>query len=279
MRIGFMDSGVGGLTVLGKAIRELPCAQFLYYADTGHAPYGTRSREQVLDMVHAIVEFLVDKGSDAIVLACNTATGIAVSSLRNRFALPVIGMEPAVKPAVENHCNHGKDAVLHKRILVLATPLTLQQEKFRDLVDKVDTDHIVDVLPAPSLVEYAENGIFSGTEVEGYIRHLFEGRDMQRVSAVVLGCTHFLYFRDLLIRILPPGILLIDGNEGTVRRLVSVLTETYGTAKVASCKNAGNSSCIDFYDTGHVPMAALKQNSYLKLLDGSVQQVKGEMQI
>jgi glutamate racemase len=151
-KIGFMDSGFGGITVLSEALRQLPRENFIYYADIEHVPYGTKEKEEVKKYVFEAVNFLIGKGIKALVVACNTATSIAVRELRSMYDFPIVGMEPAVKPAVEN--GNGK------RVLVLATALTLREEKFHNLVQRVDQEHVVDYLPFPEMVELAENMVF-----------------------------------------------------------------------------------------------------------------------
>ena len=114
MKIGFFDSGIGGLTVLSEALKRLPNHEYLYYADTDHAPYGPKPKEEVREYVFKAIEFLVNEGAQIIVIACNTATSIAVSELRQKYSIPIIGMEPAVKPAIESVENSTK------RVLVLS---------------------------------------------------------------------------------------------------------------------------------------------------------------
>ena len=123
MRIGIFDSGVGGLTVLNTAMKMIPHAQYIYYADLDNVPYGTRDKGDVRKLTHNAIEFLYDMGVDAVVIACNTATSTSVEHLRKSFDIPVIGMEPAVKPAIEN-TDTGK-------VMVMATELTLKEKKFK----------------------------------------------------------------------------------------------------------------------------------------------------
>ncbi len=217
MRIAFFDSGVGGLTVLREALKLLPRENYIYYADALNAPYGTKSKDEVRLIVKKAVEFLNARGIKALVVACNTATSIAIDDLRASFKFPVIGMEPAVKPAVEKNNGHGK------RVLVVATPLTLREEKFHNLVSRVDTQHIVDYLPMPELVLFAEKMIFDGEEVSDYIREQLSAFDLKNYGTLVLGCTHFPYFRKVFESIIPPGMDIIDGNYSTVRHMKNVL--------------------------------------------------------
>jgi glutamate racemase len=214
--IGLFDSGAGGLTVLAAAVRLLPRESFLYYGDTAHAPYGGRSAAQVRELSLAAGNMLYRRGCKALVVACNTATSAAVASLREELPIPVIGMEPAVKPALQRG----------GRVLVMATPLTLREEKFKRLCRQCGADaENVTVLPCPGLVEMVERGHTGGPEVEKVLRELFAAVELEGVSAVVLGCTHYLYLRGALAGLLPEGAEFVDGNGGTVRQLQRVLEQ------------------------------------------------------
>lgn len=217
MNIGFFDSGIGGLSVLREALAVLPNENYLYYADTDNTPYGTKTRDEVKKLAFKAVEFLASRRIKALVIACNTATSASVEDLRKKYDFPIIGMEPAVKPAVTKSLNGGK------RVLVLSTALTLREVKFQDLVARVDTGHIVDMLAAPKLVEFAERFVFEGVEVEAYLRELLPWDRITCYGTIVLGCTHFPFFRKALTRILPDSIDIIDGNRGTINHLHDVL--------------------------------------------------------
>lgn len=218
MKIGFFDSGIGGLSVLKEALTILPNENYIYFGDTDNAPYGIKSKDEVKKLTFEAVKFLVDHHIKALVIACNTATSAAVRSLREVYSFPVIGMEPAIKPAVEKNGDWGK------RVLTLATPLTLKEEKFQSLLSKFDTEHIVDMLPAPKLVEFAEKFIFEGPEVESYLNDILP-RDIEQYGTVVLGCTHFPLFKQVLTKVLPKNIDIIDGNRGTINHLYDILRE------------------------------------------------------
>ena len=211
MKIGIFDSGVGGLTVLHEARKALPGAHYLYYADTAHVPYGTKPKEEVKGYVFEAVRFLVAQGCEAVVIACNTATSVAIEDLRAAFALPIIGMEPAVKPAVEAHDD--------KRVLVFATELTLREPKFHNLVARVDNEGVVDYLSMQELVMFAEHFDFSDATVLPYLRRRLAGIDPVAYGHVVLGCTHFIYFRSQIQGLFPPDTVILDGNAGTVQHL------------------------------------------------------------
>ena len=211
--IGVFDSGVGGVSTLAALARELPGEQFLYFGDTLNAPYGTKTTEEVIACVRQVVKRLLSKNVKALVIACNTATGAAAAALRAELSIPVIGMEPALKPAEEAW--HGG------RILVMATPLTLKQDKFLNLMNRFGA-HAVP-LPCPGLMELVERE--DDTGARKYLEELFSKWDMNQVDAVVLGCTHYVFLKPMLRAMLPKRILLTDGNAGTARQLRRVLAE------------------------------------------------------
>lgn len=215
MLIGFFDSGIGGLTVLHESLKKIQNADYIYYADTHNVPYGTKTKEQVRDFVLNAAGFIRELGADVLVVACNTATSVAIEDLRQEFDIPIIGMEPAVKPAVENH--------IDKRILVTATELALKEEKLKKLISRLDCGDIVDLLPLTELVTFAENMTFDDPSVRAYLTKQFSRFDTSLFKAVVLGCTHFIYFRKVIKNILGPDIDIIDGNCGTVNRLIKTL--------------------------------------------------------
>jgi glutamate racemase len=217
LSIGFFDSGIGGITVLYEALKFIKDEDFVYFADTKHTPYGLKSREEVRELVFSAVDYIVSQDVKAVVIACNTATSVAIEDLRQRYSIPIIGMEPAVKPAVEK--TGGTD----KRVLVTATPLTLKEEKLKNLIDRIDNEHIVDLLPLPGLVDFAEQFEFNEAVVSRYLEDNFSPLDMNSYGTVVLGCTHFLFYRNLFRKLLPDHIDIIDGNIGTVNHLKHIL--------------------------------------------------------
>ena len=175
--IGVFDSGVGGISTLGAMVRLLPKEKFIYFGDARNAPYGTKTTGEVIDCVHGVVRELEKDGIKALVIACNTATGAAAAVLRAELEIPVIGMEPALKPAYEAE----KDG----SILVMATPLTLRQEKFIRLMEKYG-EHAVP-LPCDGLMELVEKE--DDAEAERYLETLFSAMNLDRVGAVVVAET------------------------------------------------------------------------------------------
>lgn len=227
MNIGIFDSGIGGISVLHQAMISLPKENYIFYADTDHVPYGTKNKEQIIDYVDRIMRFMIEYECKAVVIACNTATAAAAKVMRDRYPIPIIGIEPAVKPAVEQSAG--------KRVMVIATPLTIKEEKLKNLVDRIDDTHLVDLVPCPKLVEFAEKGIFNTQEVEDYIKETLSGYDMTQYGEFVLGCTHFNYFKDTYQKLFPKTVRMIDGNEGTINQLRRVL-ETKGMLEEADGK-------------------------------------------
>lgn len=217
MNIGIFDSGIGGLTLLTQARLSLPQENFIFYADTDHVPYGTKTKQEIISYVREVLQFMQKQDCKAVVIACNTATAAAAKVVREEFDFPIIGIEPAVKPAVAQS--------MGKRVMVIATPLTIKEEKLKNLVASVDDMHLVDLVAFPGLVTFAENHQFTGKEVEDYIKETLADYDMTQYSEFVLGCTHFNYFKDSYAKIFPKGIQLIDGSEGTINQLKRVLEQ------------------------------------------------------
>lgn len=212
--IGVFDSGLGGISVLRNMCAMLPAESFVYYGDNKNAPYGTRSEEEILDLAQEDVNFLLRYQVKAIVIACNTATSAAAKTLRETMDMPIIGMEPALKPA----------SLLRKTgiIAVLATPATLRQNKFRLLMQKYG-EHAVPV-PCAGLVEFVERGEIEGERLEAYLLKALEPFQNTQIDALVLGCTHYVFLKNTVQK-LWPGIPLVDGNDGTARQLKHVLEE------------------------------------------------------
>lgn len=212
--IGVFDSGLGGVSVLRNMSALLPKEDFIYFGDDKNAPYGTKSEEEILRLAIDDTSFLLQKNVKAIVIACNTATSAAANHLRETLSVPVIGMEPALKPASLNR----KEGVIG----VMATPATLKQKKFRLLYEKYG-DHAMPI-PCPGLMEFAEKGILSGEEIDVFLNKLLAPYRKYPLESVVLGCTHYVFLKAAISKALP-GVILYDGNDGTARQLRRVLEE------------------------------------------------------
>ena len=228
--IGIFDSGIGGLTVLYEAMRRLPGERFLFDADTEHAPYGTKEEAQVSLYADAQVRFLLEEGAEGIVVACNTATAVAIEELRAKYRVPIVGMEPAVKPALR--------MAVGQRVLVLATPITVREKKLHHLLEKYDEDHRADSLAMPGLVDFAEREEFDSVAVKAYLKDRFVALHPAEYGVVVLGCTHFGYFRPALRAFFSKETQIIDGNAGTIRQLARVMGLSM-TEEPVSSRNPG----------------------------------------
>lgn len=215
MKIGIFDSGIGGLSLLHQAMITLPDVHYMFYADVDNVPYGEKTSDEIREHVDHAIGFLIDKGCRAIVLACNTATSVAITYLRNKYKIPIIGIEPAVKPAVE-HCGD-------KRVMVIATPVTTHEAKLKNLILRYDSENRVDVVALPKLVRFAQNDEFNSPEVLNYLNNEFAAYDLSQYSQLVLGCTHFNYFKDSFAKLFPKDVDIIDGNIGVSNNLKNTL--------------------------------------------------------
>lgn len=237
MLIGIFDSGIGGITVLKKALELLPDAEYIYYADTKNVPYGVKQKHEVMNFVFSALDFLSKKDIRIAVIACNTATSVAISELRERFAFPIIGMEPAVKPAITN--NSGK------KILVLATSLTLRESKLEELISSLDKKQRIRKLALDELVMYAERFDFNSDEVVPYIKDKLSDIDFHEYETIVLGCTHFIYYSKIIQEVVGKHISIIDGNEGTVRNMIRTINRNMPIPE-NNCRKGK----ITFYSSG-----------------------------
>ena len=223
--VGVFDSGVGGISVLRDLRALMPDEDFIYFGDGANAPYGEKSSGEIRVLAWNVVEKLLDRGIKALVIACNTATAAAAPLIRERLDMPVVAMEPALKPA--SACAHGG------KVVVMATPLTLSLDKFKRLMSEYGRDALP--MPCPGLMDMVERGVVDGPEMDEYLAGVREKIGDVRVDAVVLGCTHYVFLRTAVERAFP-GAQVIDGNGGTARQLKRLLEER-GLAR-------GESGCV-----------------------------------
>ncbi|BBH44321.1 glutamate racemase [Pseudomonas sp. KU43P] len=214
--VGVMDSGVGGLSVLAEIQRLLPNESLLYVADCGHVPYGEKSPDYIRQRCRRIAEFFQAQGAKALVLACNTATVAAAADLRELYPdWPLVGMEPAVKPAAA--------ATRSGVVGVLATTGTLQSAKFAALLDRFANDVQVITQPCPGLVELIETGDLSSEPLrqllQGYVQPLLAAG----CDTLILGCTHYPFLRPLLATMVPADVAIIDTGAAVARQLQRLL--------------------------------------------------------
>lgn len=208
--IAVFDSGVGGISVLRHLRRHLPGERYLYFGDSANAPYGTRPTEQVRQLTLAAAEKLYrEYPIKALVLACNTATAAAVNTLRSIYPdRIIIGIEPALKVAAD-HFPGG-------RVGVMATEVTLREEKFDTLLHRFDRECTVAKIPAPGLVELVEQGLGDSPQAEALLRRILTPY-VGKLDALVLGCTHYPFASAPIARILGSETQLLDGGDGTAR--------------------------------------------------------------
>ena len=227
--IGVFDSGLGGISVVRQIVQDMPHERVLYFGDSANAPYGTKTPQEVRRLSFDIMERFMSQGVKAVVIACNTATSAAVNALRDHYDIPIIGMEPALKVA----CDRGDTAAgdgpaparhMPQHVIVAATPLTLREHKFAALMDRFKANNMISPQPCPDLVEIVESGRLCDHDlVMRTLHRYFDGYDLPSIDSVVLGCTHFVFYRDYFRELLPSTTAIIDGNRGTVRHLVMVL--------------------------------------------------------
>ncbi|MEN0105292.1 MAG: glutamate racemase [Pseudomonas sp.] len=216
--VGVFDSGVGGLSVLLEIQRLLPNESLLYVADSGHVPYGEKTPEFICQRSTVITDFLLEQGAKALVVACNTATAAAINELRAAYPqLPIIGMEPAVKPAAA--------ATRSGVVGVLATTGTLQSAKFAALLDRFASDVRVITRPCPGLVELIEAGQLHSEVTRDLLRSYVDPLLAEGCDTLILGCTHYPFIKPLLLELVPPSVSLIDTGMAVARQLQRLLGE------------------------------------------------------
>lgn len=215
--IGVFDSGVGGISVLKELRRQMPAEDYLFFGDNQNAPYGTKSPTEVLSLVRAGVERLLSHNAKEIVIACNTATAVAADEIRRLYpAVPIVAIEPAIKPAVLSASG--------KRVLLMATPLTLQTERVSRLSRRFESAAQIEVLPCDGLVELIEDGHLDDETLDAFLCRLFS-RLSTTPDAVVLGCTHYPHVLPALRRYFGDAVTFYDGGAGCARRARALLEE------------------------------------------------------
>lgn len=246
--IGVLDSGVGGVSVLKELISLMPNEDYIYLADSLNAPYGEKSMEEVREITLKNAEFLLSKGAKAIVIACNTATGAAAIALREKYpSVPIIGLEPAVKPA---SCGLGNHTVL-----VMATELTLKQPNFQKLLERFSNDANIISLPCPGLMEIVEDGDLEGERIDNYLEELFKTIDKTKIDSVVLGCTHYPHVKESILKALGRETEVFDGGYGAAKETKRRLEEA---GIIAESNEKGTVEFINTSNDEQKNMLALK---------------------
>lgn len=215
--IGIFDSGVGGLSVFREIVRILPEEKYIYWSDNAHCPYGEKSRDYIIDRARAVTSFLIEQGADIIVVACNTATAAAISTLREEFPIPFIGMEPAVKPAAQ--------ATRSGVVGVLATAGTLKATKYIDTRAKWAHDVKIVEHIGQGFVELVEKGSTSGPEAESIVEKSVRPLVEAGADTIVLGCTHYPFLADTIRKVAGTPVTLVDPAPAVAKHLMEVMQE------------------------------------------------------
>jgi len=247
--VGFFDSGLGGASVLREALRLLPNENYIYYGDNANAPYGDRTEDEITALTFRCAHRLVDMGVKAIVLACNTATATCINQIRSEFSIPVISIEPAIKPA----CSLPGTG----KVLMMATKATTHLERYLRLRQRMPDPERVINIPCPGIVERIESGRLGAEDYDDLFADYLAPYKGMEVDAIVLGCTHYIFIKDAFRRNaklhLTGNCQLIDGNEGTVRQLGRVLdarglVNNKGSGSVTFCTSGDRERLKPIFD-------------------------------
>ncbi|MDF2178846.1 glutamate racemase [Aliiglaciecola sp. CAU 1673] len=234
--IGVFDSGVGGLTVLSAIHQRLPNESLIYVADSGFAPYGDKPAQDIIKRAKSITDFLLSQGAKAIVMACNTATVVAASTLRQYCPVPIVALEPAIKPATQ--------LTTSKVIGVLATRRTLESPSVATLCERFGNGLDIRLQPCPGLVEQVEQGAMDSAETQallkGYLTPLIDAG----ADTLVLGCTHYPLLRKQIAAIVGPHVQILDSALAVSKELQRRLTEK---GSLSSTTDAS----VRFFTSGH----------------------------
>lgn len=248
--IGVFDSGIGGLSVLTAIAQELPNESLVYFADTGYAPYGDRTDQQIVERSIKVTEHLINTGCKAVVLACNTATAAAVTILRERTKLPIIGIEPGIKPAV-TLSRSG-------RIGILATEYTVKSDKFKRLIQPYLSVANIRVQACPGLVERLEMPGDHQDSLDSLLDQYLAPMLEAKIDTLVLGCTHYTFLREAIQRRLPQSVVILDTPTAVAREVRRRLTENNRLCShIESQNQVRYLSTADDIEQGRAVMSAL----------------------
>ena len=208
--IAVFDSGVGGISILRELIKHMPNENYIYYGDSANAPYGSKSHDEIKYATLKNAAMLINMGAKALVVACNTATSVAIDDIRRLYSdIPVIGVEPALKPAVQFKPN--------STILVMATPTTLSESKFSSLMSRYGETSKIIPLPCRRLAKMVEDGILEGDIIDEYLGELFKPYKDVHIDSIVLGCTHYPFVKKSILKMFGYKVELFDGAYGTAK--------------------------------------------------------------
>ena len=245
--IGLFDSGIGGTSIWSAIHELLPNEDTIYLADSKNAPYGKKTKEEIIALSIKNTEFLLEKNVKLIVVACNTATTNAIKELRDLYKVPFIGIEPAIKPAAI----HSKT----QTIGILATKGTLSSELFNKTVEKYQDTHIIEQI-GYGLVELIENGELNSPEMEKLLHSYLQPMIEANIDYLVLGCSHYPYLIPLIKKIIPNHIQIIDSGEAVARQTQKIIEEKVGKHDV------GKSNAIFYTNTNPKVLTEILKNKY-----------------
>lgn len=248
--IGVFDSGLGGVSVLKEAIKILPTENYIYYGDDKNAPYGDKTESEIHELSFACADALVGMGVKAILIGCNTATATAIRDIRSRLSIPVVSIEPAIKPACMTPGN-GK-------VIMMATLATTRLERYRKLQRSMpDPDRVINV-PCPGVVERIESGTFEKDGFDDLFSKYFAPYEGMLVDGIVLGCTHYVFIKEAVKQYAEKHFkgqcTLYDGNFGTAKQLKRVLAANdllnlNGNGNVTFCTSGDHDEIFPLFET------------------------------
>jgi glutamate racemase len=216
--IGIFDSGVGGLTVLKEVVRALPQEDTIYLGDTARVPYGTKSPETVIRYSHQITRYLLSRDIKLLVVACNTASAVALASLQQEFSIPIVGViEPGARAAAS--------ATKSGKVGVIGTAATVASSAYTKAIKRINPDIEVVTRACPLFVPLAEEGWVDNEVARLTARLYLEGLKEHGVDTLVLGCTHYPILKDVIAEVMGPGVTLVDSAEETARTVARILSE------------------------------------------------------
>ncbi|MDD3033823.1 MAG: glutamate racemase [Bacteroidales bacterium] len=253
MCIGVFDSGVGGLSVWREIIKVLPGTSVTYFSDGAYCPYGNRSQKEIIDRAYLITDFLLSKGAGIIVVACNTATAAAIKALREKYRIPFIGMEPAVKPAAL----HSKSGTIG----VLATRGTLNGNHFHASVERFASDVNVVAKVGEGLVELVESGETSGSKVKELLKSYINPMLEQGADHIVLGCTHYPFLLESIKEVAGDSVVIVDPAPAIALRTLNVIRENNILVSEMVAKDGYPTTFYTTASTGALMMMARRIDS------------------
>ncbi len=233
--IGVFDSGLGGISVLKELSRLMPNENYIYFGDSKNAPYGDKTDEEIRELSENCLKFLISKGAKAVVIACNTATSVSANYLRGKYDIPIIGIEPAIKPAANAHPNEN--------VIIMATPVTLKKEKFASLNAKYEEMTSIIPIPCPGLAEIIEKGCNNKEEITEYLENLLAPYVDKKISAIVLGCTHYPHIKNEIKACFSYDVDIFDGAIGTTKETKRRLDES------GISNQSHNNGTVEFYSS------------------------------